>query len=245
MFLEAVVTREDLRALLAEALPLTLVLGEPGSEHTLAFSDLQEVELVADAGLRVLCRAHVRWPVLGIEVPIALNSLRALITPVIKSGPGGDALAFRLVIEHADFTAVPTAIDNRLTDAINENLAQRELDLSWDFTKALSHVLPLPEAMVPLDALTTRVAWGKVKITTDALVLAVSVHTNFVRRDPASSRASAPAEAPSRPLSTRTKPTARLATLSEEAKVIALAGIFGVAAGATYFGFRSMLRGRS
>jgi hypothetical protein len=182
MWAEIIASKGDLDQLLHQAVPLTIEFGAPDAPHSLALSDLSETRLVADRGLRVVCKARVVWPILGIRVPLALRSVTLLLLPTIGRGAEGDVLTFRLSLEHADFSGIPTVIDTRITEAINAKLAERDVELSWDFSKALARVARLPGFLDPLEAFAVRPAWGEVRITEEAIVYAVSFRTAFVRR---------------------------------------------------------------
>jgi hypothetical protein len=181
MWAEIIIPRDDLRALLGQALPLTISFGPPESPHSLALSDLAEVELVADRGLRVVCKAHLTWPLLGIKIPITVSSVKMLLLPTIGRSPEGDTLAFRISIEHADFSGLPTMIDNRITDAINAKLAEKDVELSWNFSRSLTFRAKLPAMLESLESFAIRPAWGEVRVTEEAVVYAASFHAAFVR----------------------------------------------------------------
>ncbi len=184
MWVEAILTKDDLARLVGELLPLSIRLGEGGS---LTLTDPTDVSLLAERGLRVTCKAELHWPVWKIDVPIKLHSLALVVTPTIDRQPDttSESLVFKLTVEHADFAMVPAVIDDELTGRINDALAARHLQLGWNFTRTLSHVFPLPALLQSVDALALRVAWGRVKVTPEALVLAVSFHTDVGRRSSA------------------------------------------------------------
>jgi hypothetical protein len=204
MWAEVIVSAEDLDGLLRQAVPFSISFGHPDEIHSLALSDVAETRLVAGLGLRVVCKARISWPILGIKVPLSLNSVTLLLLPTIGRGPHGDVLTFRLSIEHADFSGIPTLIDTRITEAINAKLAEKEIELSWDFTRGMTLVARLPALLEPLDSFALRPAWGKVRITEEAVVYAVSFHMAVVRRggeSPAWLAAVEPSAAPAEPAS--------------------------------------------
>ena len=89
MKLQAVITREELLEFAAEWLPLKLLLGDPAnSERYLLLTDPNSIELVPGAGLRIDCRAQIRWPVLGLSVPITAQRLIVLFSPRIEFRDG-------------------------------------------------------------------------------------------------------------------------------------------------------------
>lgn len=178
MWIEALVTSDDLERLLARALPLTVQLGDG---HSLDLYELASVKLVTGEGMRAACKARVHWPVIGVELPIVLHSLDILLRPFIDET--GERLVFGIQLEHADVAGIPTLIDNQITSAINTKLAEHHLDLGWDFSGTLTHLFSLPKMIEPLDALALRVAWGKVRITEEGFVLAISFHADVIREN--------------------------------------------------------------
>jgi hypothetical protein len=241
MWAEIILSRDDLTRLLEQAFPLTIQLGDAEAEHSLSLTDLGEVRLVADVGVRIVCKARVHWPVLGIELPVALSSLTLVLLPTIGQGAEGDTLVFRVSIEHADFAGLPTMIDTRITEAINAKLAEKEAELAWNFSKALAYEGPLPSLLDPLESFAIHPAWGKVRITDEAVVYAASFHSTLGRRGEHAREDVAPAAppvTPARALATRPRRTRR----GLAASPIVAAGVFGLAAGAAYFALRAGFR---
>lgn len=179
MWVEAILSETDLVALVAEFTPVRILLAKDGD---FSVGEASSVTLVPDLGLRFTCKAKLHWPVLGIPVPITLHSLTAVLVPTISKRPNGNVLVFKLQVEHADFAAMPTFIDSRITDKINKELATEQAELAWDFTKTLTHAFALPGTLQPLDAFALQVAWGEVRVTAEAMVLAVSFHPHITRR---------------------------------------------------------------
>ncbi len=179
MWIEAIVSAEDLRQALSRFAPVTIHFGAGGGELTL--ESPSEVTFVEDKGARIVCRARLVWPLLGVHVPIALKSLVVLLCPVIEPQPDGSALVFKLEIEHADFALIPTFIDNRLTARINTELAKKHVELSWLYARTLDHVFPMPDALDGIESLGLAVTGAVVKVTSEGVGLAVSLKCD-VRR---------------------------------------------------------------
>jgi hypothetical protein len=237
MFLEALVTHEELRALLVSALPFTILLDDTGGSHYLALGDLIEIAIVPGIGVRLTCRALLHWPLLGIDTPLTLNALRVLLVPEVTPSPTGEGLTFRIVLEHVDISGVPSALDETISHAVNARLAARHLQLSWDFSRTFARLVPLPNLLEPLESLSIRAAWGKVKITEDALVFALSLHNTLVRRGDAPDAASAGSSPP--PLARTDEPRSLVKGSPVAAPSLAAAAIFGLAAGVAFFALRS------
>lgn len=237
MFLEVLVTHEELRALLMSALPLTILLDDTDGSHSLALGDLTEIAIVPEMGVRLTCRALLHWPVLGINAPLTLNSLRVLFIPAVTPSPTGEGLTFRVEVEHVDISGVPSALDDTISRAVNARLAARHLELSWDFSKTFARVVPLPSLLEPLESLSICAAWGKVKITEQALVFALSLHNALVRRGDAPKVAAAGS---SPPLGARTDQPRSLVKGSPVVfPSLAAAALLGLAAGVAFFALRS------
>jgi hypothetical protein len=181
MWVEAIVSLEDFQSLAAELLPVRVHLGAADSDHYLFLSAATEVSLVEDRGLRVVCNAQIRWPVLGMDLPINVDSLTVILEPSVPN-EGGE-LFVGVQLEHADVAWVPSLLDTKIVSAINEALQKRRTELSWDFEKALSHDFALPEMLQPLRALGLKAGWGKLRITGEAMVLVISFHAHAVRND--------------------------------------------------------------
>ncbi len=178
MWIETILSKEDLTTLAIQFMPLELKLSERGE---LAVSDPTDITLVPGVGLRLVCKAKLHWPVLGIVVPVTLNSLTIVLRPEMVQRTTGDALVFKVEIEHADIAGVPTMIDDKITAKVNEELAAKHVELSWGYPTTLSHVFKLPAAIAPIDTFEIDVARGKVVVTENAVTLAFSFHATVTR----------------------------------------------------------------
>lgn len=176
MWLEAILSHEDLRQLAAQLFPLTFDLG---GGATLLLATPSEVSLVPDAGLRIVCSAELTWPVLGIAVPISLRSLSLVLSPKIAQKDGAEVLAFEPTLEHADFVMVPGAVDDRLSARINQELLKHKTDVAWNFAETLRGSFELPDALSPRGAVTLCSHGAMVRVTAEAVVLAVSMQATI------------------------------------------------------------------
>jgi len=184
MWVEAVLSKDDLTSLFAQIVPLTIRINpDDGGDHYIELATATNLSLVADQGMRMTTRARVHWPVLGIDVPIKVDPLSVMVKPRVIKTPGGDALSFTLEIERAEFAGIPAFGDHAITDKINSELSKTDVELAWAFAAMLTHRFDVPPLLEPLDGLTLSVAWGKVRITDEAMVLAISFHAQVARRD--------------------------------------------------------------
>jgi hypothetical protein len=181
VWLEAVVPQEDLSALVNEFTPVTIRLGDDGE---LWIHEPSDVSLVENVGLRVVCKARLRWSVLGIALPVTLRSLTVLLRPEIASRPNGPALVFKLEIEEADLVGIPALVDQGATELVNRELAAKHVELAWGYAATLSHVFDLPDALRPLEQLALTVTGAQVKSTNRALGLAIQIGAKVNRGDP-------------------------------------------------------------
>jgi len=182
MWLEAIITHEDLVQVLGEILPVKIHLdADEETERWIQLHRATEVSLVPDQGLRVVCSAELMWSIAGMNPSIKLDELGILLRPLVVEKHKGYVLEFKLEIEEADIRGIPALIDATIVKAVNSALAEKEL--IWDFTETLTRTVGLGKMFDPVEALKINVAWGKRRLTAEALVLVVSFKLNFVRND--------------------------------------------------------------
>ncbi len=181
MRLLALVPRAEVQALLSELLPLMVLLGEDSDDRTLLLRDASDVRFLEGQGLRVACKADVRWSVLGISVPVHLRALSVLLTPRILEREGGAALVFQLAIESADLAGVPAMVDAHLVERVNQALNERQVELAWNFTRTLTHAFALPAMLASVRSFNLGVAGSAVEVRSDALQLEVELRAGVTR----------------------------------------------------------------
>lgn len=170
MWIEAILSKADLVHVVGEACPLRIKIGDDGH---VALSGPRDLELVPEVGLQMTVTAEIHWPVLGIQVPVSVRSATLEMRPEITKTPTGDALTFKLRLDDVDISILPAIVDRGIVDLVNKELVAKHVELSWGFTRTLSHVFDLPDALVSIGALDLRATEGRVKITGEALALAV------------------------------------------------------------------------
>lgn len=181
MRLLALVQRAEIQILLSELLPLKVLLGDDSDDRTLVLHEASDVSFVAGQGLRVACKADIRWSVLGFAVPVHLRALSLLLSPRIAEREGGAALVFQLVIEHADLAGVPAVVDAHLVELVNQALNDRQVELAWNFTRTLTHSFALPAMLESLRHFNLGVASSSVDVRPDALQLEVDLRAGITR----------------------------------------------------------------
>jgi hypothetical protein len=179
VWIEAVVGKEDLIRVAEKFAPLEIKLGDAGG--TLRLEDPSGISLIPTVGLHLQCTAHLHWPVLGMKIPVTIKPLLVRVLPEIDKREDGDALVFKLQIEHADVATVPTIIDNEITNLINRELIKKKIDFAFHFAETLSHEFDLSRVLPQIRSLGLTVVGGSVRVTEDAFVLGVSLEANVTR----------------------------------------------------------------
>jgi hypothetical protein len=179
MWVEAILAKSDLDKAIGEFCPLKIKLGEDGN---IRISDPRGLELVPDVGLRMSVTIEVHWPIWGIQIPVSVRSMTLEVKPEILKAHEGDQLTFKLRLDDVDISILPEFIDRTIVDRVNKELEARHVELSWNFIETLSHVFELPDALVSARAIGLRAGWGSVKITSEAIVLAISFEASVTAR---------------------------------------------------------------
>jgi hypothetical protein len=173
MWAEAIFLKADLEEVTGELFPLRIVLGEGGNGGTMVLTDRRELALLAGVGLRMTITAEIHWPVLGVHVPVSIRAATLEIRPEIVEKPAGPSLAFRLRLDEIDVAAFPVAVDRGIVGIVNRELEAKHVELAWGFTKTLSHSFDLPDALASAGPLDLCAVSGRVKVTSEAIALAV------------------------------------------------------------------------
>jgi hypothetical protein len=179
MLVEAILTKSDLEHVVAQFLPATVQI----DGGTLTLDGPYQLSLVPDHGLRIACRAHLHWPVMGVHVPVDVEPLTAMLSPAVEVREGNETLVFVPSIVHADIRLSPTIVDNAITAKLNEALAAKHVELAWNFRRTLSHAFDLPESIESSSAIALEVKLGVVKVTENAIALGVTFTTAVRRRN--------------------------------------------------------------
>lgn len=188
MRVEAILSVADLIAIASQFMPFSIDLGGEGS---LVLTDPSDVSLLAGNGIRVVCKAKLEWPVLGIVVPVTVQSLVVVVQPEIVKTTDAEALVLKLEVEHADLAGVPTFVDNRITEKVNAALAEKHVELAWNFAGTLNHAFALPKSLAPLEAFALSVVGARVVVTPEAMGFSVAFKSS-VTRSPSPSQVDVP-----------------------------------------------------
>ena len=191
MWLEAIISQEDLVQVLGEFLPVKILLDEKKEEEkdekknepdrSILLHPASKVELVPNEGIRVTCPAEITWSIAGMSPTVKLDELSVLIRPQVVEKNKGSVLEFGLEVEEADFHSLPGFIDNTIAKAVNGALATKKP--AWNFTETLTRTVGLGKLFDPVEGLKIEVSWGKTKIGAEVLGLVLSFKIGFVRAD--------------------------------------------------------------
>ena len=187
MWLEAIITQEDLIQVVRQFLPVKILLQGEGEEKEretdrwLLLHEATQVALVPDEGLRVTCPAELSWSIARMSPTVKIDELRVLLRPEVVELNKGHVLEFNIEVEEMDFHSLPHFIDATIVKAVNAALSATKL--RWNFTETLTRTVGLGKMFHPIEALKIGVSWGKQRISPDALVLVVSFKLGFVRGD--------------------------------------------------------------
>jgi len=75
------------------------------------------------------------------------------VRPQILKKQKGEALTFKLHVDDVDLSMLPEFVDRGVVDIVNAELDAKHVELAWSFTKTLSHVFALPDALASAGAM--------------------------------------------------------------------------------------------
>jgi hypothetical protein len=171
---------DEIVRLLQEATPLRVHLGDDDETRWVELERPREVTLVPGKGLRVVADGHLRYELVGLELPFAIRRVQLLLEPSVVRVPGGhERLDFKIAVEQVDLEHVPGIAERALETVVNDALTR--LNLSWHFGHTLERSLALPERFEPLEELLLRAATGQIAITAGELKLSLSTELGLTR----------------------------------------------------------------
>jgi hypothetical protein len=182
MRIEAILSHDDIEELLRQFVPLEIDLDDGKGLRVVAIDELTDVTILRGDGVRVGCKAHVHWPILGIPIPVAIKSLHILVTFKVALRENRQSLVIGLKIEDADIAWVPSIVDHSVKDLVNRELVDKHVELVWGFGKTLSAKFQMPQALRSAEALALDVAEGRVAVSGEAVGMAVAFAATVIAR---------------------------------------------------------------
>jgi hypothetical protein len=174
MWLQALLTAEDITAALAEVTPLRIALDDEAPDRYLWLTPPSSVRFVPERGIRVIASARLQWDVVGITVPLTIRVAEVLLRPFVEQVNGEDVLRFQAEIERLDLSHVPSLVEGPIIARLNAKLAEPASYVSWNFMQTLDFDFKMPKSVAPLEKLRLFARWGAVRIQEDGLTLAVA-----------------------------------------------------------------------
>lgn len=188
MWLEAILTREDLLDAFCKLAPLEIRFGQNGS---IELSSPTAVAMNPGKSVAIVCDADLHLPVLGIHVPIHMHGLTVELTVTVHDAPGsegqearghGQVLQLGLQIDRTGVAHLPHLLDESVTKIVNDEIAKKRVGFSWNFRDTLTRSFAAPAALATIAKLGLRVTGGRVRVTEDALGFAVGFDSEVEKR---------------------------------------------------------------
>jgi hypothetical protein len=172
-----------LRRLLAELLPITILLDEARGlgGRWIRIDPARDLQLCVDEGIRLATSGALRWSLGPIPVTLTVRSLTLMLRPVVVGTGAAGRVLFRPEIEQADLRNVPALLDRSVVRLVNRALAARSDRLVWNFGRALALRFVLPDTLLPLEAAGVDVEAARLRVGADALELTVSLTMHISR----------------------------------------------------------------
>ena len=181
-----------LRQLLAELLPITILLDESQGldGRWIRIDPVRALQFSVDEGIRLATSGALRWSLGPFPVTLTVQSLTLMLRPIVVGTDTAGRVLFRPVIERADLQNVPDVLNRGLVRLVNRALERRSERLAWDFGRTLARHVVLPDALVPLEAARVGVETARLRVRADALELIVTLtmHISRLADDPTPDR---------------------------------------------------------
>jgi hypothetical protein len=189
MWLEAILTREDLLDAFCKLAPLEIRFGQSG---TLNLSAPTAVAMNPGKSVAVVCDAALHVPVLGVNVPVHMRGLTVELIVSVRDAPGcegqeaerghAQVLQLGLQIDRTGVAHLPHLLDEGVTKFVNAELAKNHVGFAWNFHDTLTRSFNAPAALSTIAKLGLRVTGGRVRVTEDALGLAIGFDSEVEKR---------------------------------------------------------------
>ena len=189
MWLEAILTREDLLDAFCKLAPLEIRVGQGGS---LKLSSPTAVAMNPGKSVAIVCDAELHVPVLGIKVPVHMQGLTVELILSVHDSPGaeeqeaqrthGQVLQLGLRIDRTGVAHLPHLLDEGVTKIVNDEIAKNRMGFAWNFHDTLTRSWAAPAALATIAKLGLRVTGGRVRVTEDALGFAIGFDSEVEKR---------------------------------------------------------------
>jgi len=195
MHIRVELDKATLTKLLAEMLPITVVLDEArGLDGSCVTIDpVRELQIGADESIRLITGGALRWIIGFLRVTITVERLVLVVRPTVVGTGASSRLLFRPMIEEADLRNVPALLERGLVGVVNRALAAQSERLAWDVGRTLAPRFVLPNVLMPLEAAAADVEAAQLRVRDDAIELTVTLtmHISRLAEDRASASSAA------------------------------------------------------
>lgn len=175
MWLQAVLTADDLLHVLHELTPTRIELDDEDPARVLHLDPPGEVKFRDGEGALITTSATLQWDVVGIKVPVVLRAVEVLLIPSIEVDTrGADQLALQARVERLDLTALPGFVEDKLRARINQALESPRAFVRWGFTRTLDFHFHLPASVKPARDLRLSARWGALRVSEQGFAMAAS-----------------------------------------------------------------------
>ncbi|MFO0746639.1 MAG: hypothetical protein U1F43_13360 [Myxococcota bacterium] len=93
-------------------------------------------------------------------------------------------LAFQLRIAAFDPTHLPDFVDTAVAERINSALHENTASIAWDFSRSLSHIVPLPGRNQAPRTLELDARQSLLAVSEDGISLSVAIDLSFHHEEP-------------------------------------------------------------
>ena len=118
------------------------------------------------------------------KVPVTLRDVQLVLRPLVVTDERGPKLVLEPSIENADFRFMPNFVDEAIAGRINAVLAAQGQMIGWHFGESLTHQVPLPVNLSPVNTFNLGAGDFTVAVTDHAIVLKLDVTMGFSRLRP-------------------------------------------------------------
>jgi hypothetical protein len=175
MWLQAVLTADDLMHVLHELTPMRIQLDSDDPARVLHLDPPAEVKFRDGEGALITTSATLQWDVVGIKVPVVLRAVEVLLIPSIEvDARGADQLALQARVERLDLSALPGFVEDKLQGRINQALENPSAFVRWGFTRTLDFHFHLPAMVQPVRDLRLAARWGALRVSEQGFAMAAS-----------------------------------------------------------------------
>jgi hypothetical protein len=185
MEVDVTISLGEIKRALDEVAPIRIHLTERDEDRR--FVELErprEVSMVPGEGVRIVTDGRVRHELAGVGLPFEVRRVQILFLPRVVQGHHGHRLDFGFRVEEGDLENIPGLVENVVIAKVNPLLEAGRLGAYWEIGKTLAISVAMPERFEPLDRLLIGARAATLSITSDSLILRLSLGLEVTRSAP-------------------------------------------------------------